>query len=396
MEPRSVGGQYQYQQAPQNVPTAANSAGGRVATKAGAYGGSEVGSIIGGMVGPPIIGNVIGNLVGERVGEKTTKEMGLDRAAGQLGDDMSKVIGRRNVDKIGEITLTALGYSKSEECVCCPCLPASQVLLIVMIGFFGFNCYRLGIGIDAEWGCTEKLNETSTLKVSNEFIEGNSTFKNLHLFAVDQENNVTTFISAYPCQFGFHYLVSGASVWLAFLPFYIFTLFGNCWRQCCCCLCDPVVCCATIVDLLKRCCCECGKFSVIDVIWYSMCTFQVVWACSALYWLVATVFFRGDDYQWWDPSGNILKTVLASLILDLFLAGSEIFHKIRLFYNQEMKVEDQPTAQEMQQLPTGPQYYPPSSTNQYYHPQAQNQISQPYQQQPASNQYVYQPTAPAV
>ena len=29
----------------------------------------------------------------------------------------------------GEITLTALGYSEHEECVCCPCLPASQVCL---------------------------------------------------------------------------------------------------------------------------------------------------------------------------------------------------------------------------------------------------------------------------
>jgi hypothetical protein len=36
------------------------------------------------MVGPPIIGSVIGNLVGEKVGEKTTKEMGLDKAAGQV------------------------------------------------------------------------------------------------------------------------------------------------------------------------------------------------------------------------------------------------------------------------------------------------------------------------
>jgi len=36
------------------------------------------------MVGPPIIGNIIGNLVGERVGENATKEMGLDRAAGQV------------------------------------------------------------------------------------------------------------------------------------------------------------------------------------------------------------------------------------------------------------------------------------------------------------------------
>ena len=36
------------------------------------------------MVGPPVIGNVIGNIVGEKLGERTTKDMGLDRAAGQV------------------------------------------------------------------------------------------------------------------------------------------------------------------------------------------------------------------------------------------------------------------------------------------------------------------------
>lgn len=38
-------------------------------------------------MGPPVIGNVIGNLVGERVGEKATREMGLDKAAGQVGSN---------------------------------------------------------------------------------------------------------------------------------------------------------------------------------------------------------------------------------------------------------------------------------------------------------------------
>lgn len=350
--------------------SAANSAGGRAAAKAGAYGGSEVGSMIGGMVGPPIIGSVIGNLVGERVGEKATKDMGLDKAAGQLGDDMSRVIGRRNVDKIGEITLTALGYSKSEECVCCPCLPASQILLFLMIGFFVFNCYRLGIGIESEWSCTEGLEKTVTLKVASEEIQGNSTLSSYVVYEVDSETNETTLIAAYPCQFGFHYLVSGSSVWLAFLPFYICTLFGNCWRQCCCCLCDPVVCCATITDFLKRCCCECGPFSVTDLIWYSMCSFQVIWACSALYWLIATSFFRGNDYLFWDSGDKVLKAVLASLILDLILAGSELFHKVRLhFLANESKVEDENGSggQEMQQLggyPT-PASAPPSQ--QYYY-----------------------------
>ena len=33
----------------------------------------------------------------------------------------------------------------------------------------------------------------------------------------------------------------GATIWIIYLPFYIVTLLGNCWRQCCCCLCDPLV-----------------------------------------------------------------------------------------------------------------------------------------------------------
>lgn len=41
------------------------------------------------MVGPPIIGSVIGNLVGERVGEKATKDMGLDKAAGQVSSSFA-------------------------------------------------------------------------------------------------------------------------------------------------------------------------------------------------------------------------------------------------------------------------------------------------------------------
>ena len=64
----------------------------------------------------------------------------------------------------------------------------------------------------------------------------------LLLLSSKRFGKISKFFSvAYPCQFGFHYLVSGATVWLVFLPFYICTLFGNCWRQCCCCLCDPVV-----------------------------------------------------------------------------------------------------------------------------------------------------------
>ncbi len=66
------------------------------------------------------------------MGEKSATKFGINEAAENLSDDLAKVVGRRNVDKMGEITLTALGYSQEEECICCPCLPASQTLLIVM------------------------------------------------------------------------------------------------------------------------------------------------------------------------------------------------------------------------------------------------------------------------
>ena len=49
------------------------------------------------------------------------------------------------------------------------------------------------------------------------------------------------FVVEYPCEFGFDYMTVGATIWMIYLPFYIVTLLGNCWRQCCCCLCDPLV-----------------------------------------------------------------------------------------------------------------------------------------------------------
>lgn len=121
-------------QVPVNAPHggAGRGAAAKATTKASAYGGSELGSIIGNSVGPPIIGGIIGNVVGERVGEKAAVKTGINDAAGRISDDLAQVVGQRNVDKMGEITLTALGYSGEEECVCCTCLPASQVLLIVM------------------------------------------------------------------------------------------------------------------------------------------------------------------------------------------------------------------------------------------------------------------------
>ena len=96
-------------------------------------------------------------------------------------------------DKVGDVALTAMGYSESEKCICCPCMPASQILFFVMVGyvvsfdlfkrdfhsvfcsFFAFNCYRLGAGIEFLSACSDDRNssaETMELPVT---IEDNST-----------------------------------------------------------------------------------------------------------------------------------------------------------------------------------------------------------------------------
>ncbi len=45
--------------------------------------------------------------------------------------------------------------------------------------------------------------------------------------------------------------------------------------------------------------------------------------------------------MFWDADDKILKSVLAAIILDLVLAGSELFHKVRLYFLKDTKVEDQ-------------------------------------------------------
>ncbi|QQP56822.1 Uncharacterized protein FKW44_001618, partial [Caligus rogercresseyi] len=170
---------YPYLQAPTD-----ETASGKAAAKAGAYGGSEAGSMLGNVVGPPVIGGVIGSLVGERAGEKFTKEMGLDDAASRMGKRVGDVIGQRNADKAGEIALSAFGYSEREECVCCPCLPASQTMLWVMIGFFIFNWYRLGVGIDFEKSC-DPLNNGS---IATRTLPSNETFNSSSPYSVHEVN----------------------------------------------------------------------------------------------------------------------------------------------------------------------------------------------------------------
>ena len=118
---------------------------GKATGKAGAYGGSELGSQIGGAIGPPIIGSLVGTMLGEIVGEKTLDKTGINDMVAKTGDKLVPVIGLRNVNKLGDMTMTAFGYSESEVCVCCPCLPASQILLVITVPFFFFNLAKFGI-----------------------------------------------------------------------------------------------------------------------------------------------------------------------------------------------------------------------------------------------------------
>jgi len=297
---------------------------GKATSKAGAYGGSELGSLLGGAVGPPVIGGIIGNLVGEKVGEKAIKETGLDDVASKTGDKLSKVVGRDNVEKMGEITLTAFGYSETEECVCCPCLTASQILLFLTVPFFFFNIYKLGLGVSYESGCTltETNDDNSTVFADVTAMSSNST--------EEADDDVV-----YPCEFGFEYLVVSGGVWMALLPWWICGLFGNCWRQCCCCCCDPIVLCSTIADLLQKCCCECGKIKVCEVLWLIHCSFHIIWSLMATIWWLGIktgtqLLDEVIDVDDWSVPQYILNTVIASIVLDFCLAGSEIFHRIRV------------------------------------------------------------------
>ena len=84
--------------------------------------------------------------------------------------------------------------------------------------------------------------------------------------------------------------------------------------------------------------------------------FSVVWSFIALKWLLSTLYFQEDDYKNWDPHLELTKAVLASICLDVLLAGSELFHKVRL----EMRKRRQTTeaAQEVEMLNHPP---PPQS-----------------------------------
>jgi len=61
------------------------------------------------------------------------KETGVDKKVKEAGDQLAGVIGRRQVNKLGEMTMSAFGYGDQETCICCPCMPASQVLLFLTV-----------------------------------------------------------------------------------------------------------------------------------------------------------------------------------------------------------------------------------------------------------------------
>lgn len=103
------------------------------------------------------------------------KRTGIDDKVTEAGDQLAGVIGKRNVDKLGDIVMTSFGYSESETCLCCPCLPASQVkqlystfylyerfydtkvLLLITVPFFIFNFYKLGLGVEYDVGCSSNF-----------------------------------------------------------------------------------------------------------------------------------------------------------------------------------------------------------------------------------------------
>jgi hypothetical protein len=165
------------------------------------------------------------------------------------------------------------------------------------------------LGVDYERSCSETAHQNSN-------------------YTYNTTDNVT---DIYPCEYGFHYLVASSAVWLAFLPFWIAALFGNCWRQCCCCCCDPIVLCGTIIDFIKRCCCEVGRFNCCEFVWYSHCVFHLAWACTGLYWL-AGLREPGLAVAGWRVPPEVWETVAASVALDLLLAGSELVHRAKLHH----------------------------------------------------------------
>ena len=90
----------------------------------------------------PCIGGMVGNCVGEAVGGRVAEEFGEE--INDMEQQAVDCCGRRRVNKLNEMTMKALGYGPEETCICFPCLPASQILLVITIPFYVFNWFKLG------------------------------------------------------------------------------------------------------------------------------------------------------------------------------------------------------------------------------------------------------------
>jgi hypothetical protein len=57
---------------------------------------------------------MVGGLVGPTVGGRAIRDSGVDKKVAEAGDRLAGVIGQRNVDKLGDMTMTAFGYGDQE------------------------------------------------------------------------------------------------------------------------------------------------------------------------------------------------------------------------------------------------------------------------------------------
>ena len=74
-----------------------------------------------------------------------------------------------------------------------------------------------------------------------------------------------------------------------------------------------------------------------------------------MYWLVDIIYFEkdGEDFKSYvDPTNKFLDNVLASVILDILLAGSEMFHKI-LHYVRSTRMDNQNGREDREETKAG-------------------------------------------
>jgi hypothetical protein len=46
-----------------------------------------------------------------------------------------------------------------------------------------------------------------------------------------------------------------------------------------------------IFSSYQRCCCECGKVNLCELVWMAHCLFHIGWAAAAVTWLAGMWFF---------------------------------------------------------------------------------------------------------